>query len=365
MKTNILIIFLFLSILMVFETGCSKIDPKIEIPEGNESVIIKGWTPSESELNEPEIIDLRVWDETQQLAMQTRIEGDLMISNDKMSIFYPVFPLEVNTTYQLRIQASNLNITKIISIPDKERKQSYVTKIYPSADTLPENLLRMYVCFSQAMKTKGAIEYIKLYDENGHEITKAIFRNVFELWDADQKRLTILFDPARVKTGLRANLENGRALQKGKKYELIVEQAEDIYGNPIQAPFKKSFVVASVDLTIPDIKQWKLAIPHSHSREKFQISFPEILDHSSLSQRIYIKDPFGKFISGKIKIINKEKQWQLIPDTNWIPGEYTLQVNARLEDPAGNNLNGLFDHKIGSLKNEKEGEIISLNFKVL
>ena len=54
----------------------------------------------------------------------------------------------------------------------------------------------------------------------------------------------------------------------------------------------------------------------------------------------------------------------IIPNKNWKKDTYLLQVNSRLEDPSGNNLNGLFDHEIDSLKNEEEGRILELNIEL-
>ncbi|MEM7513074.1 MAG: hypothetical protein AAF388_19250, partial [Bacteroidota bacterium] len=44
---------------------------------------------------------------------------------------------------------------------EKERGPE-ISAIYPSADTLPENLLRMYIQFSSPMKTVGNLEKIQL-----------------------------------------------------------------------------------------------------------------------------------------------------------------------------------------------------------
>ena len=42
-----------------------------------------------------------------------------------------------------------------------------------------------------------------------------------------------------------------------------------------------------------------------------------------------------------------------------------LHYRGRLEDPAGNNLNGLFDHRIGSLKENKEGRIYKIKLLII
>jgi len=53
-----------------------------------------------------------------------------------------------------------------------------VVKIYPTADTLPENLLRLYVQFSHSMKAVNNLENIKLINEEGQEVEGAIFNGI-------------------------------------------------------------------------------------------------------------------------------------------------------------------------------------------
>ncbi|MEM9887243.1 MAG: hypothetical protein AAF849_15225, partial [Bacteroidota bacterium] len=239
-----------------------------------------------------------------------------------------------------------------------------VKKVYPSADTLPENLLRMYIQFSKPMKTIDNLEKIKLVDEKEQEIVGAIFNNVHELWDKEQKQLTIIFDPSRVKTGLDANERMGRALQAGKTYQLVIGQLEDVEGNTLPSVFTKSFYVSEEDQIIPNTALWTLKIPKSGSTSPLIIEFPAMLDHLSLLQRLQITNSNNQPIAGKIEIAKQETEWRFTPTEKWETGDYILYIHGRLEDPCGNNLNGLFDHKIGSLKNEKEEFIESINIKI-
>lgn len=240
----------------------------------------------------------------------------------------------------------------------------HVEAIFPSSDSLPENLLRMYLLFSKPMKTVGNLERIRLLDAQGKEIKGAIFNNVYELWDAEQRQLTILFDPGRVKTGLVAHQELGRALQPGKTYQLKLDGLEDIHHQPLSKPFVKTFFVTPVDTLPPDTDQWVLSPPPSRSKTPLILRFPDIIDHASLLHRFVVVGPTNNALPGKVQITDQEREWQFHPGQKWRAGTYTLYVNARLADPAGNNLNGLFDHKAGSLKYEKEGEILKIPFLI-
>jgi len=246
---------------------------------------------------------------------------------------------------------------KDLNIVVENKAAPKILTIYPTKDSLPENLLRFYVQFSKPMKAVNNLESIKLLNEHGAEIKGAIFNNVYELWDSEQKLLTLILDPARVKAGLVANETLGRALEPGKQFQLIIEKAEDIYGRVLNKPFVKNIYVLKEDIKSPNIKNWKIIPPKADSKFPLSIQFPQTLDRLSLSHRIRLVTSDNKNLEGNIKIGNQEKEWMFYPKEKWQKGIYTLQVNSRLEDPSGNNLNGLFDHTVGSLLHKQEGMI--------
>lgn len=245
-----------------------------------------------------------------------------------------------------------------------EKSFPKVVNVFPTADSLPENLLRFYIQFSHPMKAVNNLENIKLFDEEGVEVHGAIFNNVYELWDEQQQQLTLILDPARVKTGLVANQKFGRALKPNKKYQLVIEKAEDIHGTPLAQKYTKEILITPADTIVPNIKNWNIHPPFSNSQSPLKISFPQSLDRLSLYHRIQILDSNGNRVPGTIEIGSQEKSWNFTPLKKWKKGTYSLAINSRLEDPAGNNINGLFDHKIGGLKQEKEGDILNLAVEV-
>ena len=48
-----------------------------------------------------------------------------------------------------------------------EKEKTTVVAIYPTSDTLPENLLRFYIQFSQSMKVVNNLEHVKSVNEEG------------------------------------------------------------------------------------------------------------------------------------------------------------------------------------------------------
>lgn len=239
-----------------------------------------------------------------------------------------------------------------------------VLAVYPSSDTLPENLLRFYVQFSRPMKAVDNLEHIHLLNAAGEVIEGAIFNNVYELWDDQQMQLTLLLDPSRVKTGLQAHENLGRALEPGQSYRLVIGQAADVDGNAIAAPYVKTFFVSEADFKSPAVEAWQVEAPKAGGRGTLRLDFPQVLDRMSLCHRICILNPAGEPVLGKIELGAAEQSWTFRPTRKWKRGTYTIQVNGRLEDPAGNNLNGLFDHAIGSLNSAVEGALRELQVEL-
>ena len=246
---------------------------------------------------------------------------------------------------------------------EQTSKSPHVARVFPSSDTLPSNLMRMYIQFSEPMKTVGNLEKIRLVNQNGQEVTGAIFNNVYELWDEDQKQLTLIFDPARVKTGLQANEDLGRALKVNQSYELILENLETINHIKIE-PAVKHFYVVPADTVQPNIEKWNIQVPKPATLEPLTVSIPEMADWMSLLHKVRITNEREENIDGTVEIRNAEKEWVFVPIKKWQQGKYSIFASARFADPAGNNLNGLFDHDVGSLRFESEDQIIKRTFEI-
>lgn len=344
MKLKLSIVFIILSF-----WSNALIAQQLQITVKNERVVFHQWNAS-----------------TNNLAVFLVDSNDTILINgsfkkvDEDLVFSPEFPLLDKVAYRLKAGNEIIDFSlkaKINTIPS-------VTSVYPTADMLPENLLRMYIQFATPMKTVGNLEKIRLINENEQEVKGAIFNNVYELWDDSQTQLTIIFDPSRVKTGLVANETLGRALQTNKRYKIVIGDVEDIYGQKLAQPYIKSFSVVTADMVSPDTNSWQYVLPKANSKSALAIHFLDAVDKMSLLYRIQVFNAQNKLITGSIHIKNKEKTWEFIPDNKWLSKDYVLKVNSRLADPSGNNLNGLFDHSIGSLKNEQEGKIIEIPFQV-
>jgi hypothetical protein len=73
----------------------------------------------------------------------------------------------------------------------------------------------------------------------------------------------------------------------------------------------------------------------------------------------------GQKYTGSITLSKSESEWRFIPVEPWIPGNYEVIVETRLEDLAGNNMNRLFDGDLESdVEDSKENQIHEIAFVV-
>lgn len=222
--------------------------------------------------------------------------------------------------------------------------QTSVAEVYPTAAVLPENLLRFYIYFSAPMGSGDILKAIDLLDAEGRVVEGVFLSNRYDLWSADRTRLTLLFDPGRVKTGLIANNELGRALVAGKTYHLsISEEARDSQGCPLASAHRITFEVKAADLTSPSPADWTLVTPGVGTREPLTVGLDGPVDHVSLAYRLRVIGPDGAPVAGRIDLDAAETQWRFTPRTQWTAASYQVAIDPQLEDLAGNRPGVLFD----------------------
>jgi hypothetical protein len=216
--------------------------------------------------------------------------------------------------------------------------------IYPSADKVPENLLKFYLHFSAPMSRGEAYRRIHLLDADGKEVADPFLELGEELWDADMKRFTLLFDPGRIKRGLKPREEVGPVLEEGKQYTLVVDRDWlDATGHPLAAEVRKTFVALAPDEAPLDIDAWKIDAPGANTRDPLVVRFPEPLDHSLLTRVVKVIDAADQEVAGQIEIVDGETVWRFTPKHAWEKGDYRVVAATTLEDLAGNSIGRAFD----------------------
>jgi hypothetical protein len=221
----------------------------------------------------------------------------------------------------------------------KPSAPSGVTGVFPSAAVLPENLLRFYIHFSAPMSRGQAYRNIHLVESTGRAIDLPFLELDEELWSRDGLRFTLLFDPGRIKRGLKPREELGPVLEAGRTYELVIDSAWlDAEGKPLSKPFRKSFRVTEPDDRSPDPKQWRIKPPAAGGRERLELRFPESLDRALLDRMIRVQDASGRAIEGNLSVAEHETFWTFEPLAAWKTGDYRLVIGTDLEDLAGNSV---------------------------
>ena len=148
-----------------------------------------------------------------------------------------------------------------------------------------------------------------------------------ELWSPDGTRFTLVFDPGRIKRGLKPREEVGPVLEAGKSYSLVIDRDwPDASGNLLKTGFRKTFRVGPPDETSPDPKNWTVQSPRAGSRDPLEVRFPEPLDRALLDRLIWVEDAEAKVVAGQISVGEAETSWRFTPASPWQEGDYRLVV---------------------------------------
>lgn len=315
----------------------------------------------------PVKLDPEDWDKAFHLKAETSeilnwrnlpsVQGSYRVSGKRL-IFEPIFPLQPAINYHATFNPSEaeriigkktiLNFEKIETTfrldKPKVKPSTVVTEVYPTADILPENLLKFYIHFSSSMSQGNIYRHIHLQNSNAEKIELPFLELGEELWNPDGTRLTLLFDPGRIKQGLLPREQDGPVLNKDNSYTLKIESDwPDASGTPLREGFSKSFSVTSKDVKIPSPDHWKITAPDSQSKGSLTLTFPEPLDHALIRRLIWIESAAKETVEGTITIQDSEKQWKFTPEQPWEVGNYRVVIGTNVEDLAGNTVTRPFE----------------------
>ena len=245
-------------------------------------------------------------------------------------------------------------------------KSPTLSAIYPSTDHWPANQLKFYLQFDQPMREGWALQYIQLLDEQGEVVERPFLEMGQELWDQEHRRLTVWFDPGRIKTGLIPNERYGPPLHPDRIYQLKIRPGFPAKnGKTLEEELVKTFQTTNKDQTRPNPAQWDLDVPMAGTHHAIRVAFPEALDFGMLSAGLWIENEQGEAVEGSPEIGLGERSWSWVPSVAWEAGIYYLRIDEDLEDLAGNNLQRLFDTFIKEKKDSVEVLPTSLRFQVV
>lgn len=277
--------------------------------------------------------------------------GSYAVVDDSVH-FTPRFPLVPGQPYRARWEdpeedSATTSVLVLLPEPDLE-PSTVVTDVHPAVPEVPENLLKLYLHFSAPMSRGGAFDHLHLLDGEGEEVEAPFVVPHTELWSPDATRLTLIFDPGRIKRGVLPHDTVGPPLQAGGTYTLVVDAGmEDARGAPLAEVFRHTFRVTEADRARPRTEDWRLTAPGS-GRDSLELRFPEPLDHALLQHMVWVEGPDGEPVAGEVEVPAGSRLWRFRPAEPWRPGPHAVVVDRDLEDLAGNTLERLFDVEMES-----------------
>ena len=281
--------------------------------------------------------------------------------------FRPQFPPAPGVTYRAVVRSGDRSVRSDYTPPAApEAPAAVVAQVYPTADELPENLLKFYVHFSAPMRRGHIYDHIRLLDGSGKVVELPFLEIDEELWDPEMKRLTLFIDPGRIKRGVEPLEDVGPALVAGKRFKLVIDaEWKDASGRPLGKSFEKSFTVAPPDRDPPDQESWKLSPPAAGAKAPLGVAFGEPMDQALALRMIRVVDRDGKEVAGTAGLEDREKRWTFTPDAAWRSGRYSLVVQTTIEDLAGNNIGKPFDVDLAEgAKRVETRKAVALAFQV-
>lgn len=298
------------------------------------------------------------------------MSGDYRVEGGNLR-FTPAFPLEPGIKYRAVFRPSALGQSGTIVAGTHQLKAvdqmptTRVAAIYPSASTLPQNLLKFYIYFSAPMGGGHIYDHIRLTDDAGKSVELPFLEIDEELWDPEMTRLTLFLDPGRIKRGVQPLEEIGPALMAGRSFTLsILPTWRDAAGIPLKSSFEKKLTIVEPDRVPPDPALWKINPPKSDHSEPVTLVLNEPLDRAIMERKISVSDSQGAALDGSISITENETRWSFTPNAPWRAGEFRIMVPTRIEDLAGNNIGKQFDVDLSGGEQKITNSFVRLSFTV-
>jgi hypothetical protein len=252
-------------------------------------------------------------------------------------VFRPRFPLSPGVRYRVVFHPPGgaATETTIAGPEPNAAPAARVEQVYPSGDVLPANTLRLYVYFSAPMSRGEAAAHLRVLDAAGAAV-EGIFLPGQELWDPGNRRLTLTFDPGRIKRGLASNSRMGTPIAEGARYTLVIDREwRDARGVPIATEFRRPFRGGAALRTPPDPRAWQIAPPAAGSTQPLTVTLQQPMNYVLLQRMIRVATDAGT-VAGSIAVDRHETVWRFTPDGPWQAGSYRLVVDGGIEDVAGN-----------------------------
>ena len=293
----------------------------------------------------PRGADVRVRAGTATVAGEFPPMAGRIVHDDGDTCFVPRFAFVEGSTYTVVVDGA---VAAVLVRPRLDRAATTeVLGIWPTAGSVPRNLLRIYVQFSGRMSEGYGARHVRLVDDANETMVGVLLPTEHELWDADRRRLTVLLDPARIKRGLISNLQIGYPLVVGASVRVVVDaEFRDASGAALRAPAERRYDVHADERRRVDPGNWTLTVPAHDTIAAVGVQFDRSLDHGLLARCLRVVGPDGRAIDGTPAIGPGERSWQFTPRHPWARDAHQLIVDPVLEDLAGNSVSRVFDRDL-------------------
>jgi len=223
--------------------------------------------------------------------------------------------------------------------------QPLVVGVQPTAPDLPENILRFHITFNEPMREGVVFDHVVFRrKDTGEEVAQVFYDNFYELWSDNHRRLTLIVDPGRVKTGLAANSEMGRAFVAGDEYILSVLPGwVSLAGEPLDTQFDYAFRAFPEIRSPMAPRDWQITFEN----RVLSILFDRPIDIYSLSAHAVPITEDDIAVDGRWDLDGNGRSAQFTIEGDAIPTR--LAIRNRFEDVAGNTIIAAFDHLSGTI----------------
>ena len=297
------------------------------------------------------LLTVRVQAANPEAAPPPPVAGSYSVT-DRGVRFTPAFPFQPGRRYDVRVDLGRFRrdephtLVTTVALPGgvTPAAAARVVGVSPAGETVPENLLRIYVWFSAPMSREAGLPHVTLTDERTGVVADAFLPVDGGFWNHDFTRYTLFFDPGRVKVGIRPNERMGRPLIAGHRYRLTIATTwRDAQGAPLVEPFEHRFTAGRAVTAPLDLDTWQITTPPAGSREPVVLRAPAALDHAIALRALGITSGAGEAVDGEVSLDVTDTRWQLVPREPWRAGNYSIVALETLEDPAGNRIGRAFE----------------------
>lgn len=263
-------------------------------------------------------------------------------------VVQPRFSLLPGEAYVLRLgQDGEAVFETTLRVPSTEISRPDLSWRAPAAAVIPENTLRLYLMFSEPMAIGQVRDAVWLERADGAVVDSPFLNLQTELWDGGQRRLTLLFDPGRIKRGVGPNESDGAPLQDGERYVLVLSpDLASAAGAPLGSEIRLPLTVGPAQRDLLDPSAWAFTAPAIGSTDPLNVHFDRLMDRGAAERLIAVVGPSGDTVPGVVEAT--DHAWHFAPTLPW-SGTEGLRIDPDLEDVAGNTIHAPFDAASGAM----------------